>query len=229
MSAILELPTILVEALRGFNFTGKPLWRLGEGLNHMKVELTFKLSEPEDQLTDQHLVCRNVSRKLTLMKLLSKYVNQNSLKQYYNSYVLPVFDFGCVVWGHTTNANLTRLVKLQKRAARMILKADFMTPSEQLFKELNWLPFPKRVQYHTCLMVYKSITGQAPEYISSMLTYVSEHHERQTRSTVLDLLHIPRSHSAYLTEHFQFKVQNYGKVYQRILETAHQSIGLNAN
>ena len=44
-------------------------------------------------------VCRNVSRKLTLMKLLSKYVNQNSLKQYYNSYVLPVFDFGCVVWG----------------------------------------------------------------------------------------------------------------------------------
>ena len=117
------------------------------------------------------LVCRNLSRKLTLMKLLSKYVNQNSLKQYYNSYVLPVFDSGCVVWGNTTNANLTRLVKLQKRAARMIFKADFMTPSEQLFKELKWLPFPKRVQYHTCLMVCKSITGQAPEYISSMLTY----------------------------------------------------------
>ena len=79
------------------------------------------------------LVCRNVSRKLTLMKLLSKYVYQNSLKQYYNSYVLPVFDFGCVVWGNNINANLTRLVKLQKRAARMVLKADFMTPSEQLF------------------------------------------------------------------------------------------------
>ena len=30
------------------------------------------------------LVCRNVSRKLTRMKRLSKYVNQNSLKQYYN-------------------------------------------------------------------------------------------------------------------------------------------------
>ena len=33
------------------------------------------------------------------LQLLSKYVNQNSLKQYYNSYVLSVFDFGCVVWG----------------------------------------------------------------------------------------------------------------------------------
>ena len=78
----------------------------------------------------------------------------------------------------------------------MTLKADFMTPSEQLFKELKWLPFQKRVQYHICLMVYKSITGQAPEYIYAMLTYVSEHYARQTRSTALDLLHIPRSHSA---------------------------------
>ena len=136
------------------------------------------------------------------MKLLSKYVNQNSLQKYYNSYVLPGFDFGCVVWGNTTNANLTRLVKLQKRAAKMVLKADFMTPSEQLFKELTWLPFPKRIQYHTCLMVYKSITGQAPKYVSSMLTYVSEHHERQTRSTVFDLLHISRSHSAYFDRAF---------------------------
>ena len=57
-------------------------------------------------------------------------------------------------------------------------------------------------QYHTCLMVYKSITGQTPEYISSVLTYVSEHHEKQTRSTVLDLLHIPRSHSAYFDRAF---------------------------
>ena len=76
------------------------------------------------------LVCENVSRKFTLMKLLSEYVNQISLKQYYNAYVLPVFDLGCVVWGNTTNSNLTRLVKLQKRSARMILKADFMASSE---------------------------------------------------------------------------------------------------
>ena len=67
----------------------------------------------------------------------------------------------------------------------------------QYLQELNWLPFSVGVQYHTCLMGYKSITRQSPEYISSMLTYVSEHHERQTRSTVLDCLHIPRSHPAY--------------------------------
>ena len=53
MSAILEFPKILVDALRGFNFTGKPLWRLGEGLDHMQIELTYKLSQPDDELIDQ--------------------------------------------------------------------------------------------------------------------------------------------------------------------------------
>ena len=105
--------------------------------------------------------------------------------------------FGCAVWCDTTNANLTRLVKLQKVAARMILKADFTTPSEQLFKELNWLPFPTRVQYHACLMVYKIFRIDL-----FMLTYVSDYHERQTRSTTLDLRHIPRSHSVYFGRAF---------------------------
>ena len=54
------------------------------------------------------LVCKSASRKIKLMKLLSKYIDQTSLKQFYNSYVLPVFDYGCGVWGNTTHANVSR-------------------------------------------------------------------------------------------------------------------------
>ena len=177
------------------------------------------------------LVCKSASGKITLslMKLLSKYIDQTSLKQYYNSYFFPVFDYGCVVWGNTTHANVTRLVKLQKRAARIILKADFLTPSEQLFKKLNWLTFPKRVQYHTCLMVYKEINGSAPEYISFMLTYVSEKHERHIRSTALDLLHIPRTHTSFFDRTFSVQGPNYGIVYPLTLETALLSIDSKAH
>ena len=85
---------------------------------HLGITIDKKLKW--DEQID--LVCKNTSRKITLMKLLSKYVDQTSLKQFYNSYVLLVFDYGCVVWGNTTNAYTTRLVKLQKREARIILK-----------------------------------------------------------------------------------------------------------
>ena len=56
--------------------------------------------------------------------------------------------------------------------------------------------------YFTTEKGSKRYWREAPEYISSMLTYISEHHERQTRSTALDLLHIPRSHSAYFDRAF---------------------------
>ena len=159
---------------------------------HLGITIDINLTW-EQQIS---IVCKNVCRKLTLMKLLSKYINQECLKLYYNSYILRIFDFCCIIWGNSTVTNQSRLIKLQKRAARLILKADILIPSNQMFKELGWLSFPKRVYYHTCLMVYKGMKGQSPEYITSMLTPVSEYHERQTRSTANNKLHIPRSHTS---------------------------------
>ena len=136
------------------------------------------------------------------MKLLSKYVNQESLKLFYNAYILPLFDYGCVVWGHCSANNRQRLLKLQKRTARLILKAELTTPSKQMFDSLQWIPFPKRIAYHTCIMIYKSLNNQSPEYINSLLSKLSETNVRPLRSSSYDLLHIPRSHSVYYDHAF---------------------------
>ena len=91
-----------------------------------------------------------------------------NLKLYCNSYILPIFDFRCMLWGQCSAYNMNRLLKLQKRVARIILQADFMTLSKKMFQELGWLYFTQRVQYHICVMVFKSLNGQAPEYILSI-------------------------------------------------------------
>ena len=72
-------------------------------------------------------VCLNITRRITLLKLLSKYVDMPNLKLYYNSYILPIFDYGCMIWGQCSTYNINRVLKLQKRAARIILQADFMS------------------------------------------------------------------------------------------------------
>ena len=116
-------------------------------------------------------VCLNVTRRITLLKLLSKYIDQANMKLYYNSYILPILDYGCLIWGRCSKTNTLRILKLQKRAARIILKADITTPSQSMFSELNWLIFPKRVQYHSGTMVYKALHGLAPEYIVDLFTW----------------------------------------------------------
>ena len=139
-------------------------------------------------------VCLNITRRITLLKLLSKYVDQLSLKQNYNSYILPIFYYGCMI---CTSHNMNRLSKLQKRAARIILQADIMTPSQQMLQELGWLPFPKRVKYHTChtcVMVFKALNGQAPEYLSDLL--IKSEQIKNLRSNDKEILKVPLSKTA---------------------------------
>ena len=69
----------------------------------------------------------------------------------------------------------------------------------------NLIPASKRhakVYFNVIWRMHKAILISVTEYISSMLTYVSQHHDRHTKSTVLDLLRIPRSHSAYFDRAF---------------------------
>jgi hypothetical protein len=44
---------------------------------------------------------------------------------FFNSYILPIFDFCCTVWGNCSEERIQRITKLQKRAARIILDAPF--------------------------------------------------------------------------------------------------------
>ena len=66
---------------------------------------------------------------------------------YYQAYILPILDYGSNTLGSTSGTNIERLSKLQKRAARIILEADIMTPSSYMFEQLNWISITKRLMY----------------------------------------------------------------------------------
>ena len=55
-------------------------------------------------------ICLNITRRIILLKLLSKYIKRSSLNQYYNAYILPIFDNRCIIWGRctTTTCNINK-------------------------------------------------------------------------------------------------------------------------
>ena len=68
---------------------------------------------------------------------------------YYNAYVLPHLDYCCSIWGNCNNFLLDSLLKLQKRAARIILdEHDYTKPSRELFHECNIVQITQRILYH---------------------------------------------------------------------------------
>ena len=42
-------------------------------------------------------VCLNITRRTILLKFLSKYIDITSMDTYYNSYILPIFDYDCLM------------------------------------------------------------------------------------------------------------------------------------
>ena len=125
-------------------------------------------------------------------------------KLFYNDYILPHFDYCCVTWGNCSAYLENKLVKFQKRSARLILDKDFTTPSTLLFSELKWMPFPDRVIYQKAIQMYKTIHGIAPEYLRTPFTFTSEIHSRLLRSSGPLQLYLPKPRTELLKRSFHY-------------------------
>jgi len=85
-----------------------------------------------------------------------------------------------------------KLVKLRKRAARAILDVDITVPSETMFTRLKWMTFPERGVYHKAIQMYKTVCGDAPDYLKNDFVFTSEIHSRLLRSSSNFQLYTPR-------------------------------------
>ena len=137
--------------------------------------------------------CKTVSSKISLLRQLSEYVPAHVQRLFYQGYILPLLDYGSVIWGSSSTANIERLTKLQKRAARIILNAEFDTPSSRMFQELDWLPMGSRIKYNKAVLTYKALNNMTPEYITKLLTPMSQTHSLNLRSGENGTLYVPLS------------------------------------
>ena len=153
---------------------------------------------------DEHLswsahidhLCSLISSKISLLRKLATYVPTHIQKVYYQGYILPYIDYGSVTWGSASVTNIERISKLQKRAARIILRANYDTPSVDMFSQLGWLSIPDRLKYNKAVLTYRAINNLSPEYITQLLKPVSEVHTLNLRSSENGSLYVPKARTA---------------------------------
>jgi hypothetical protein len=103
-------------------------------------------------------------------------------EMFYNAYLLPCLDYCCIKWSLCNKTEFEKVKKLQKRSAKILLCKLVKTPSSQLFVKSNWLTFENRYMYNTALLVFKSIQGLTPSYISDIIVF-SKNETYTLRST----------------------------------------------
>ena len=87
----------------------------------------------------------------------------------------------------------------KKRAARLILDADYSIRSKLLFSELKRVPFPEIVKFHQLSLIFKCINTIVPTYLHNMFRPKSNDHTYLLRSSGTDQLDVPRQHTRSLS------------------------------
>jgi hypothetical protein len=100
---------------------------------------------------------------------MRKYLSINDLKRLVNALVISCLDYANSMLYGPPKYELDKLQRVQNVACRLITgikKFDHITAA---LRDLHWLPIEYRINFKILLFVYKSLCGQAPEYLSSLI------------------------------------------------------------
>ena len=79
-----------------------------------------------------------VSKGIGIINRIKQFINKETLRTLYFSFVYPYLYYSIVVWGNAQDCYRDTIVKLQKRAVRIISCSPLLAHSEPLFIHLKY-------------------------------------------------------------------------------------------
>lgn len=132
---------------------------------------------------------KRVSPKLALLGRLAGFLELKILLRIYKQTILPVIDYGCIIW-HESNKSLSdKLEKLQNQAMRVILKANRTTCTQHMRNSLGLLTLYNRRRFLRFIYIFKIVNKQnCPKQLEGYFTSRNELHGRALRNSgIIDL------------------------------------------
>jgi hypothetical protein len=134
------------------------------------------------------LIQNKISKTIGIMNKIKNILSTPHLRLLYQSLIEPYLSYSCIIWANPQKtSNLEVLHKLQKRAARIILYADYRAHSKPLFYKLNMLSIYDLCLTHTLHFAYKSINFLLPIRYNSYFISLKEMHSHYTRGSKCNL------------------------------------------
>lgn len=129
--------------------------------------------------------------QLRLLAKVKPFLSFKNLEKVIHAFITSRLDYCNSLYAGISQTALSRLQLVQNAAARFLTrsrKRDHITP---VLQSLHWLPVRYRVDFKILLIVFKSLHGMAPSYISELLIERSE--TRSLRSSNQRLLFTPKT------------------------------------
>ena len=192
----IELNNTIIEQVDVFSFLG------------LKIDTRLTFDEHVDAL------CNKLSQRIGVLRNIKVFLPLEQRILYYNAMIKQPMMYGSTVWSACSRENLETVLRLQKRAARVILEADMRANSVVLFKKLKWLPFFCEVKIQMCVLVHKRLYGECLAYIKETLRVNTDIHNLSSRYGSINIV-CPRFNKELKVDgHSQLECQDYGTACQ---------------
>ena len=133
----------------------------------------------------QHIdkICKKITSNLWLLSRIKDYLSRDHRVQFYKTYIQPHIDYCNVIWGGTSQINLNRIFRLQKRACKIILDYNVNDIMESM-QDLKILNVFDRLYLRKAKFMYRVSRGETPQYVNELFQQRPQNeNEPQLRST----------------------------------------------
>ena len=111
------------------------------------------------------------------MRKLSKFLSSSILNKIYKCTIQPILGYSCSVWGNCSLQNRNILLRLQKRAARIVVgNFDYDVNSLSIINSLKWQSIDTRRDYFLSCIMYNCIHGKAAVRLCNEVEMVFDRH-----------------------------------------------------
>ena len=121
------------------------------------------------------------AKGLGVISKAKRYLNYDSLRTLYYSFIHPYFDYCLEVWGSANTTLLKSLFKMQKKAIRSICMASYKANTAPLFTICKILTLEELHAFKVSIFMFKVHHRKAPEVFSDYFESNSLYHSYNTR------------------------------------------------
>ena len=144
-----------------------------------------------------------VTRAIGSIHRVRQYISHKNMINLYHSLILPHIDYCCITWGLRSKLVIDRLQKFQNRFIRMLFHLSYTTSAKPYIIRLEWQTIEERIKYQFCLMVFKILNRQAPNYLNRILSIRSVSYA--TRHATSTRLIVPQVRLEYRKRSFFYQ------------------------
>ena len=109
-------------------------------------------------------------------------LKSSTLLSLYYSFIYPYMTYCVEVWGSSPVTHIESIIKVQKKAVRIITFSPFRAPSKPLFQSLNVLTFPEIYTFAVLSFMHKYHFNKLPVCFNNFLSLTGSTHNINTRS-----------------------------------------------